>query len=76
MVLLKIDIGIPLHPENEKQYYHNTILIERFNNKMLAPYSILTDAEGKILKRWNHEQSMVAADFIKAIDESIEANKQ
>ena len=76
VVLLKIDIGIPLHPENEKQYYHNTILIERFNNKMLAPYSILTDAEGKILKRWNHEQSMVAADFIKAINESIEANKQ
>jgi thioredoxin-related protein len=76
VVLLKIDIGIPLHPENEKQYYHNTILIERFNNKMLAPYSILTDAEGKILKRWNHEQPMVAADFIKAINESIEANKQ
>jgi hypothetical protein len=76
VVLLKIDIGIQLHPENEKQYYHNAILIERLNNKMLAPYSILTDAEGKILKRWNHEQSMVAADFIKAIDESIESNKQ
>ena len=43
---------------------------------MLAPYTIITDAEGNILKRWSHEQPIVAADFVRSIKESIEAHKQ
>jgi thioredoxin-related protein len=76
VVLLKVDLGIERTADSEKQFYHNSILFERFNNKMLAPYTIITDAEGKILKRWSHEQPMVAADFVRSIKESIEAHKQ
>jgi hypothetical protein len=76
VVLLKIDLGIERTADSEKQFYHNSILLERFNNKVLAPYTIITDAEGNILKRWSHEQPMVAADFVRSIKESIEAHKQ
>ena len=76
VVLLKIDLGIEQTGDSEKQFYHNSILLERFNNKMVAPYTIITDAEGNTLKRWNHEQPMVATDFVRSIKESIEAHKQ
>jgi hypothetical protein len=76
VVLLKIDVGIKQTGDNEKQFYHNSILLERFNNKMLAPYTIVTDSEGKVLLHWNHEQPMVAADFVRLIKKSIEAYKQ
>lgn len=76
VVLLKVDLGIERTGDSEKQFYHNSILLERFNNKMLAPYTIITDTEGNILKRWSHEQPMVAADFVRSIKESIEAHKQ
>jgi len=76
VVLLKVDLGIERTGDNEKQFYHNSILLERYNNKMLAPYTIITDAEGNVLKRWIHEQPMVAADFVRSIKESIEAHKQ
>lgn len=76
VVLLKVDLGIERTGDSEKQFYHNSILLERFNNKMLAPYTIITDAEGNILKRWSHEQPIVAADFVRSIKESIEAHKQ
>lgn len=76
VVLLKIDLGIEQTGDSEKQFYHNSILLERYNNKMQAPYTIITDAEGKVLRIWNHEQPMVAADFVRSIKESIEAHKQ
>lgn len=76
VVLLKIDLGIERSGVSEKQYYHNSILLERYNNNMLAPFTIITDTEGNILKRWNHEQPIVANDFIRSIHESIEAHKQ
>lgn len=76
VVLLKVDLGIERTGDSEKQFYHNSILVERFNNKMLAPYTIITDAEGNILKRWNHEQPIAPADFVRSIKESIEVHKQ
>jgi hypothetical protein len=76
VVLLKIDLGIGQTGDSEKLYYHNSILLERFNNAAIAPLTVITDAEGKILKRWNHEQPIVAADFVRSIQESIEAYKQ
>ena len=76
VVLLKVDLGIERTADSEKQFYHNSILLERFNNKMLAPYTIITDTEGNILKRWSHEQPIAPADFVKSIKESIEAHKQ
>ena len=76
VVLLKIDLGIEQTGDSEKQFYHNSILLERYNNKMQAPYTIITDAEGKVLRIWNHEQPMVATDFVRSIKESIEAHKQ
>lgn len=76
VVLLKVDLGIEQTADSEKQFYHNSILLERFNNKMLAPYTIITDAEGNVLKRWSHEQPIAPAHFVKSIKESIEAHKQ
>ncbi len=76
VVLLKVDLGIERTADSEKQFYHNSILLERFNNKMLAPYTIISDAEGKVLKSWSHEQPIAPADFVRSIKESIEAHKQ
>lgn len=76
VVLLKIDLGMEHRGDSEKQFYHNSILLERYNSGAVAPFTIITDAEGKILKRWNHEQPTASADFIKSIKESIEAHRQ
>jgi hypothetical protein len=75
LVLLKIDLGIE-QTSSEKQFYHNSIIRERYNSGSVAPFTIITDAEGKVLKTWNYKQSLKSSDLISAIQTTIEANKQ
>jgi hypothetical protein len=75
LVLLKIDLGIE-QTSSEKQFYHNSIIRERYNSRAVAPFTIITDADGKVLKTWNYKQPLKSSDLISAIHTTIEANKQ
>ena len=75
LVLLKIDLGVDQR-SSEKQFSHNSIIRERYNNAALAPFTVITDADGKVLKTWNYKQPLKSADLISAIQTTIEANKQ
>ena len=75
VVLLKIDLGIE-QTSSDKQFYHNSIIRERYNNAALAPFTVITDADGKVLKTWNYKQPLKSTDLISAIQTTIEANKQ
>jgi thioredoxin-related protein len=75
LVLLKIDLGVD-QTSSEKQFSHNAIIRERYNSGAIAPFTIITDADGKVLKTWNHKQSLKSSDLISTIQTTIEANKQ
>jgi hypothetical protein len=75
LVLIKIDLGIE-QTSSDKQFSHNSIIRERYNNAALAPFTVITDADGKVLKTWNYKQPLKSADLISAIQTTIEANKQ
>jgi hypothetical protein len=75
LVLLKIDLGIDQR-SSEKQFYHNAIIRERYNSGGVAPFTVITDADGKVLKNWNYKKPLKSADVISAIQTTIEANKQ
>ena len=75
VVLLKIDLGIE-QTSAEKQFYHNSIIRERYNNDAIAPFTVITDADGKVLKTWNYKKSLKSSELISAIQTTIEANKQ
>jgi len=75
VVLLKIDLGIE-QTSSDKQFYHNSIIRERYNNAALAPFTVITDTDGKVLKTWNYKKPLKSADLISAIQTTIEANKQ
>jgi thioredoxin-related protein len=75
LVLLKIDLGVD-QMSSEKQFSHNAIIRERYSSGAIAPFTIITDADGKVLKTWNHKQSLKSSDLISAIQTTIEANKQ
>jgi hypothetical protein len=75
VVLLKIDLGIE-QTSSDKQFYHNSIIRERYNSGAVAPLTIITDADGKVLKTWNYKQPLKSTDLISAIQTTIEANKQ
>ena len=75
LVLLKIDLGIEKN-NFEKQFYHNSIIRERYNSGGVAPFTVITDADGKILKSWNYKQPLNSSELISAIQTTIQANKQ
>jgi hypothetical protein len=75
VVLLKIDLGIE-QTSSEKQFYHNAIIRERYNSGAVAPYTVITDADGKVLKTWNYKKLLKSSELISAIQTTIEANKQ
>jgi thioredoxin-related protein len=75
VVLLKIDLGIE-QTSSEKQFYHNAIIRERYNSGAVAPFTVITDADGKILKSWNYKQPLNCSELISSIQTTIEANKQ
>ena len=49
VVLLKIDLGIE-QTSSDKQFYHNSIIRERYNSGAVAQFTVITDADGKVLK--------------------------
>jgi thioredoxin-related protein len=75
LVLLKIDLGVDQR-SSEKQFSHNSIIRERYNSGAVAPFTVITDAEGKVLKTWNYKKPLKSAELISAIQTTIEANKQ
>jgi len=75
VVLLKIDLGIE-QTSSEKQFSHNLIIRERYNSNAIAPFTVITDADGKVLKTWNYKKSLKSSELISAIQTTIEANKQ
>ena len=76
VVLLKIDLGIERSDDSEKQFYHNSIIRERYNSAAVAPFTIITDSDGKVLKTLNYKQPLNSSDLISTIQKTIEANKQ
>ena len=75
VVLLKIDLGIE-QTSSDKQFYHNSIIRERYNSGAVAPFTVISDADGKVLKTWNYKQPLKSTDLISANQTTIEANKQ
>jgi len=75
VVLLKIDLGIE-QTSSDKQFYHNSIIRERYNSGAVAPFTVITDSDGKVLKTWNYKKPLKSSDVISAIQTTIEANKQ
>jgi len=75
LVLLKIDLGVDQR-SSEKQFSHNSIIRERYNSGGVAPFTVITDAEGKVLKTWNYKQPLNCSELISSIQTTIEANKQ
>ena len=75
VVLLKIDLGIE-QTSSEKQFYHNAIIRERYNSGAVAPYTVITDSDGQVLKTWNYKKLLKSSELISAIQTTIEVNKQ
>ena len=75
LVLLKIDLGIE-QKSSEKQFYHNAIIRERYNSAAITPFTVITDADGKVLKTWNYKKPLKSSELISGIQTTIEANKQ
>jgi hypothetical protein len=75
LVLLKIDLGIEKN-NFEKEFYHNSIIRERYNSGGVAPFTVITDADGKVFKSWNYKQPLNSSELISSIQTTIEANKQ
>ena len=76
VVLLKIDLGIERTGDSEKQFSHNAIIRERYNSDAISPFTVITDADGKVLKTWNYKKLLKSSELISAIQTTIEANKQ
>lgn len=54
LVLVKADF--PRQKKNQldkKQTQHNEVLAEKYNNKGKFPFSVLINADGKVLKEWD-----------------------
>jgi hypothetical protein len=75
VVLLKIDLEIE-QTSAEKQFSHNLIIRERYNSNAIAPFTVITDADGKVLNTWNYKKPLKSYELISAIQSTIEANKQ
>jgi len=75
LVLLKIDLGVD-QTSSDKQFSHNSIIRERYNSAAVAPFTVITDADGKVLKTWNYKKPLKSSELISAIQTTIEANKQ
>ncbi len=75
LVLLKIDLGVD-QTISEKQFSHNSIIRERYNTASVTPFTVISDAEGKVLKTWNYKQPLNSSELISSIQTTIDANKQ
>ncbi len=53
----------------------NDLLAERYNNQGAFPYTLLLDADGKVLKKWDGLPKESADDFVKEIDAIVHANR-
>jgi thioredoxin-related protein len=74
LVLLNADF-----PRNAKigkqQLQHNEMLAERYNPGGKFPYTLLLDAEGKVLGQWDELPATTTAGFIAQIKQAIQTKK-
>jgi thioredoxin-related protein len=69
LVLIKADF--PRLKKNKleaKQVKHNEALAEKYNKKGVFPFTVLLDANGKVLKTWEGFQKVNPNDFVKQIE--------
>lgn len=65
LILIKADF--PRLKKNQltrEQLKQNEILAERYNKEGLFPYTVLLDADGRVLKSWNGLPNMSPQEFV------------
>lgn len=65
LILIKADFPrLKKNQLTKEQLKQNEMLAERYNKKGLFPYTVLLDAEGRVLKSWNGLPNMPAQEFV------------
>jgi thioredoxin-related protein len=70
LVLVKADFPRKKNALDKKQVTHNEMLAEKYNPEGKFPFTVLLDAEGKILKSWDGMPKEAPEAFIDAIEKS------
>jgi thioredoxin-related protein len=73
LVLVRADF--PRHKKNQlstQQTAHNEQLAEKYNSQGKFPFTLLLDAEGKVIQTWDGYQDATVNDFIKQIDKYVD----
>ncbi len=71
LVLVKADF--PRLKKNQleaAQVKHNEALAERYNPTGKFPYTLLLDAQGKLIKEWDGYKTMPPEDFVKELSQA------
>lgn len=71
LVLVKADF--PRLKKNQleaAQVKHNEALAERYNPTGKFPYTLLLDAQGKLIKDWDGYKTMAPEDFVKELSQA------
>ena len=75
LVLLHADFPrLKKHQLAKKQAKNNEELAEKYNKEGAFPYTVLLDADGKVLKQWDGMVATSAQEFIKQIQPFTGAN--
>jgi thioredoxin-related protein len=57
------------------QQQQNNVLADQYNPKGNFPYTVLLDADGKVLKEWNGFPNLTAAAFTQQVKSVVEAGQ-
>lgn len=69
LVLVKADFPrLKKNQLTKEQILHNEGLAEKYNEKGLFPYTVLVDADGKVLKSWDGYPQSGIEGFIKELE--------
>lgn len=75
-VLVLLNADFPRTGKTDKQQLqHNEMLAERYNPAGKFPYTLLLDAEGKILGQWDELPAATTGEFITQIEQAIQTKK-
>lgn len=76
--LILLQMGLSSKPNHltEQQFLYNSIILERYNNKCIYPYTVILESSGKQLAAWEHSSQLTSSKLVTDIQAYIEANKQ
>lgn len=76
--LVMLNADFPRMKKNQlstKQQEQNNALADQYNSKGSFPFTVLLDAEGKVIKEWDGFPKVTTQEFVSEIAEAIDQKK-